>query len=480
MASPYGDSRNMSAALGSAQQNFNSNQQQIAQATQPTQATGVNPQDIMTPTQIFQAHQRKLGVEEQTSNALAHAMTQKQAIATKGAVTSAAQAAQHAEQLKRLGSVKIQAKHPLDILAIGIQGWKMKRKDKEMLASTAQAAQDAQDLVLATEQKEKAQKNAEWARREQMKAPPKTAMADATVQYREEQQQGIPYEKMTPMARMGYNAEQDRRKALKDQGTGGAVEMPAAVKGKKLGNIYATDQGKRQMIKGVDKYDPDYFGGTGLAKGLFGNAMDFFGQGGEATEFSADQRVFRAGMYNFANKLIKERSGAAVTKQEFDRFMKEYPINPMLGQRNFEEAMDAYVNQMSEDVYTNMRDGGWKRNRKGQLVEDEGAEPLIDGGDPSSDEYWADFNAANENLPPELYNEEGDFHGYTQRGNTLRAEREGQSSGDRTATQRNAPVADTPTQQAQAALEANKGNPEETQKIIDMAAKLGIKLDELK
>ena len=428
--------RDMSAALGSvAQHNFNTGQVQVAQQMAPPPAP---VQDIPTPFQTFKAHQGRLAAEEQSSNALAHAMTQKQANATKATVQSAAQAAMHAEQLKQMGGVKIQAKHPLDLLAIGIQGWKMRGQNKKMKASTAQAATDAQALVMSTAAREKAEKTAEWARREQLKAPPAATMAAASVQFREEQQQGVPYDKMTPMARMGYNAEMDKQKSSREQGTG-AVDLESGVDTTLQKDIQSNEAGIEKLTRVEDGFKPEYFGVEGMGKGLMGKVADIAGfSDSDMSKFNAERSEYLSSLYQFSNKLIKERSGAAVTAQEWERFKKEFPVG-FMGAQEFKVRLAGYVDDMAAENKVKLRQGGWEikdgvlhENPDAPAMSNEEANKLIKGG--SEQEAPAAETAPDSNV---LMN------------------------------------------QAQAALDANQ-DPVERQKIIDMAANMGIKLDSLK
>jgi hypothetical protein len=477
---------NTSIPMANALDNFRANKSVLdAQSGLPTGATQPTTQTIQPYQQgAFMGHrdyQNKLANEENQATILAKQMRDAEAKATAGATTSAAQAKRHAEQLKAMGANKIVAKHPLDLLAIGIQGWKMRKQNKKMDESTAQAATQAQAAAQAGAQAEMASKRAEILYKHRLENTEPVTPTEQTqlAAYNMALAAGQPFEAMTEEAQAGKFVADRKLKTSREQGTAGqVVDLPAGVETPMLSEFFATETGRKQLIEGVEKYTPEFQGAEGMVRGAFGNVLDFFGQGGEAVEFSADQREFRQGLWSYANKLIKARSGAAVTQQEFERFMREFPIDPKLGARNFEVAMDAYITQMSADNFKKMRQGGWVKNEYGQLVEQDGAPPMKTG-DVSDDNFWNEYNSQREYLPSELYNNEGTFVGFSRRGDAVRGGKarqvEQEISGNQPENQPNALQA-----QAQAALDANKGNPQVQQQIIDEAARQGIKLDALK
>ena len=147
----------------SAVDNFQNQQQNLAQSmTAPLQAgqTQVAPMYTKQSTaqSPHQQYQQQISSERQKQADLAEQMRQGALQAGKSAITSASKSAANATALKRINSAgRIVARHPLDLLAIGIRGWKASKAQQKTTASAHQAKQDAYKAAQATEQQKRAE-----------------------------------------------------------------------------------------------------------------------------------------------------------------------------------------------------------------------------------------------------------------------------------------------------------------------------------
>lgn len=505
----------------SAYDNFNSTQNLISQMMQPQQA-GQQPQmspigagnttNMGQPQQAggqpmeawqsgsvegFKDYQNRLAGEENKATILAKQMRDARDKAQQASIASAAQSQRHAEQLKAMGKHRIQAKHPLDLLAIGIQGWKMRKLDKKATASATQAAQDAAAAQQAESAAEQQSKRAEllYKQRLENQKPVTPTEASQVAAYNLGLAAGQSYDDMSEEAQAGYHVQQHKLKVSRDQGvTGERVKLPAAVVGKQAGEIFATEAGRQSLTEGVKQYDPEYMGLSGAFGGVKGRVLDFLGigqmegdMGYESVQFNADRAEFRQGLYTYANQLIKARSGAAVTQQEFDRFLKEFALSPNMGAQEFEKRMDDYITEMGRENYKKLRQGGWAYDEYGALVEKEGA-PAIKSGKQTDETFWDEYNAQRKNLPADLYNERGEFKGYSIQGDKMRRSKvQSAVEGEVAEAAPDAPPSPEQEQAAeiaryQQAIDYQKslGDKGNVQGVIDLAGQAGLPLDAFK
>ena len=424
----------------SAVQNFQNGQQQLAQSmTAPLQA-GQTQQTAPLYNQqsnaqtAHQQYQQQISGERQKQADLAKQMQQTAMQAGTQAIGSGLESTQAASNLKRInGAGRIQAKHPLDLLAIGIRGWKANKAQKKTTATAAQAKQDAYKAAQAAEQSKRAKDREEWLWKKEMESKtPKEAeeMTKARMEQaylladNEQESRGIAPEDRVfkPHEMAGQDIVAGRLKESTAQGTGAPVQSKTDIS-KEVGKVDMDSSNLSAARDWLDKYNPDFQGASGLIKGAIGTAIDFFGAAPESpsVKFMADRDAFRNNLYGFGNQLLKARSGAAVTKPEWDRFLNEYPLSKLKGERGFEVAMDEFITRKGKENYERMRTKGWVYDSDGSLVKDKDnpdSAPIIDSKyDRRSTKFYDDYN--NADLPEDMYTD-GDFTGFTQKGNRMR------------------------------------------------------------
>lgn len=426
----------------SAAGNFSQEQATLAQQmTSPLQAGQTQQQPVFNQPTIqspgmgaHQQYQQMVSQERAKASVLAEAMRSKALDSAIQATKSGAMSANASKDLEQINAGgRIQAKHPLDLLAIGIRGWKANKAQKKSNAAAAKAQQDTLQAAQAAQISKEAREDERWLKRKEFnsqqpeddevtKNRAKSAYGMKVAAY---QQANVPENEWTfnTLETYGRNAMAADEKSNREQGTGYPEKSSTDISK----DVGAIEQGQRdfsQMVSTLDEYDPEYMGVGGLLEGTAGQVMDFFGAAPEnaTVEFMADREKFRGNLQAFANKLIKERSGAAVTKQEFDRFMQEYPLSKLKGQAGFESAMDGFVTRISKENYERIRTAGWVYDSDGSLIKDpDSKEAIVQGYKRNDKDFWKDY--ADPNAPEDLFDKSGDFVGFKKRGDKLRAER---------------------------------------------------------
>ena len=379
----------------SAVQNFQNGQQQLAQSmTAPLQA-GQTQQTAplynqQSPAQVaHQQYQQQISPERQRQADLAKQMQQGAMQAGQAAIGSGLESANAASNLKQINSAgRIQAKHPLDLLAIGIRGWKASEAQKKTTATAAQAKQDAYKAAQADEASKRAAEREEWLWRKEMESKtPKEAeeMTKARMEQKfllednEQENRGIaPADRQYSVPAMGgQDIIRQREKETRMTGTGDPVDLESGVDTELQKGILSNQAGIEQLTRVEDGFKPEYFGVKGAAGGLLGKVQDIAGfSEGDMSKFNAERSEYLSSLYQFSNKLIKERSGAAVTAQEWERFKKEFPVG-FMGAQEFKVRLAGYIEDMAAENVVKLRQGGWEI-KDGVIAEKEGAPAMAD------------------------------------------------------------------------------------------------------
>ena len=171
---------------------------------------------------------------------------------------------------------------------------------------------------------------------------------------------------------------------------GNPVKGNEAMRSRQMEEFYGDQARLSNMTSAVLDYKPEYFGGAGLTKNFVGKMLDFVGADADNpnVEFAAERTKYFQNLYQTVNELLKARSGAAVTKQEFERYLKEnWAASWMAGPTTAQASLEATVDALSESVARRQSQNGWTLNGEGQLIKS--ADPNSKPHDPNAIVKWS-------------------------------------------------------------------------------------------
>ena len=321
-----------------------------------------------------------------------------------------ARASSHQGMVKNIGDVPRPKQHsPMSALATGIRAYAMKKhmkKGQKAASEASQAEAAGEAATLAYEKQETAEILAEKRQYEEAQAI-KEAEADEVSARKAEIRANIEndrrkkrdsgysdsdtlteryYDELvnlygdTPEGRMKAHQTIEDNAASKARSAGGHPDATVnAVIAKEQAQIKDTQRADNTMKHILQKYEreggEEFFGFEADLKSTAGGIADYFRMdAGGLKEFNARKRAFDSDLYSYANALLKARSGAAVTKQEFDRFKKEFPIRKGMGPVEFEKVLRNYAKGIERDLAFRMSQGNYVREGD-MIVRKEGAAP---------------------------------------------------------------------------------------------------------
>lgn len=403
---PYSGSRNMASALGNfkAQQGaLQAGQTQVApmgapQQQAPSQPWQAQPHPIsgrIRNDEAYQAFQHRQSVfqtaadqaDAQKKQALAEQVRAANANAAAMAEAASTKDSMGTKRDMMLGIMK-NAKHPLDALALGILGWKMRKEDKALKTAQITAAQEAQKqaqatLVYSEAEKERASKQsivdggkipdqskqADIQAAMNAKAAGRTSSSDTTRQ----EQRGFLY------------LAQDEKVAEKQGGGAGALTDTTSgesANDKQILNLEIQHSAVRDIMDDFSQAQKDginYLSAESDVKGAVGGLAEYL-TGKDMTGWSEESKrkyEWQGKVMGMFNRLIKERSGAAVTPSEMQRLQKEL-FGKFTGATEFWAHAQAFSDAMVREKAIRMRAGNIAYDPEtGEYVEKIGAPPLI-------------------------------------------------------------------------------------------------------
>lgn len=319
-------------------------------------------------------------------------------------------ASTHNTMVKQIGDVPPPKLHsPMSALATGIRAYAMKKHMKKGATAAEEAAQAAAAEEAATSAYEK--KAAEQKLAEERAYDEKKFLFEQEARIKAEKEKEIRVNAEndrrdqrdfnqsqndtlderhftelvgkygnTPEGRLKAHEEMENTKSARARAVGGNPDAtPQSVQNKEAQAIKDQQRADRTMKNLIRKFESEdgqrFFGLAADLKSFSGKAADYFGvDSPELEKFNAAKAQFDSDLYSYANALLKARSGAAVTQQEFERFKREFPIGKFRGPKEFEAMLRNYAKGIHEDLAFRMAQGGYERVGD-MIVESPGAPP---------------------------------------------------------------------------------------------------------
>jgi hypothetical protein len=282
------------------------------------------------------------------------------------------------------------APHWTGVAAAGIRGYVM-RKEMQKAAGAAKKQAEAEAAQVAAEQNaELAAADLEWQRELEKQAIGHSNSLELDARkgpsVMEYEQEGFDLKARDPktlkpdeqMRLKAFN-QYLREKGARSSAVGGEPYMTTAEESRSQDEISITSQQLDQTSAIAELYDPELMGMKGATYAKYGNILDrwdtfpLIGKGAElvgqllagenapqeAKDFYQRRVDLFSNVLGLTNRILLERSGAAVTAPEFERFKGEFPVGAAVGPIEFETKFNNVVDTIMALREQRLRQGGW-------------------------------------------------------------------------------------------------------------------------
>lgn len=315
------------------------------------------------------------------------------------------------DMIQQLGSMNEIAPNWMGAAAAGIRGYLMRKNMKEAKAASQAQGQAAQQQQAAMQQAQDARADIEHQRELELEAM-RLAQKGATPQQQSEWQfraNGFLLEQKLKNGQPLTDAEQMQLGAFRDYMSAkrenayavggnplpGFANMPKPTQNQVAGDIVTGTQQQAVGERILSMVDDDMFGlgsdlrnavqgisqyvGDGLAGATLDGLNDAFSgmSGPERDDALERKRQLQSTMRRLTNQILLERSGAAVTAPEFERFKKEFPVGRFTSKQEFVTKMEQFIVNLEAEREALFRSGEWtleqgQNGPTGRVIDREG------------------------------------------------------------------------------------------------------------
>lgn len=337
------------------------------------------------------------------------------------------------DMIQQLGSMREIAPNWMGAAAAGIRGYLMRKNMKEAKASAQAQGEAALNKETAAQLAQDARADIKHQRDLELEAM-RMAQKGATPRQQSEWQfraNGFMLEQKLKNGQPLTDAEQMQLGAFRDymgakrenayaaggNPLPGFTNMPKPTRNKVAGDI-VTGTGQQAVGERIlAMVDDDMFGlgndlrnavqgvsqyvGDGLIGASLDGLTDAFSKmpEGEREVALEKKRQLQSTMRRLTNQILLERSGAAVTAPEFERFKKEFPVGRFTSRQEFVTKMEQFIVNLEAERDALFRSGEWTLEQgqdgpTGRVIDRQGnpvpvapGASLTIGGKPESVDY---------------------------------------------------------------------------------------------